>query len=179
MTTHIPLHKASELTNFVARSIDPTTPWADRVGDLRDRASPMPDPGRAQARDRRRQWVRDRWRSRAPCTLRPHHRQSRARFRQTGPRAGSFDAGFGTAYLARLVGQMQAREIRYLCRQYSAEQAYEWGLVNAVVEPGRVAPSYPEHWFQSEFDRLLIRTRNVAGGVAGSGPAIQGRLGNA
>jgi len=54
-------------------------------------------------------------------------------FGQVGPRMGSFDAGFGSGYLARLVGQKKAREIWYLCRQYSAREALEMGLVNAVV----------------------------------------------
>jgi naphthoate synthase len=54
-------------------------------------------------------------------------------FGQTGPRVGSFDAGFGSAYLARIVGQKKAREIWFLCRQYSAKEALEMGLVNAVV----------------------------------------------
>ena len=56
-----------------------------------------------------------------------------ARFGQTGPRVGSFDAGFGAAYLARVVGQKKAREIWYLCRQYDAHSAEAMGLVNAVV----------------------------------------------
>ena len=63
---------------------------------------------------------------------------SNARFGQSGPRVGSFDAGFGSAYLARIVGEKRAREIWYLCRQYTAEQALSWGLVNAVVEPDRL-----------------------------------------
>ncbi len=54
-------------------------------------------------------------------------------FGQTGPKVGSFDGGFGASYLARLVGQKRAREIWYLCRQYSATEAYEMGLVNKVV----------------------------------------------
>lgn len=54
-------------------------------------------------------------------------------FGQTGPRVGSFDAGFGASYLARIVGQKKAREIWYLCRQYSAKEALEMGLVNKVV----------------------------------------------
>ncbi len=54
-------------------------------------------------------------------------------FGQTGPRVGSFDAGYGVGLLARTVGQKRAREIWYLCRQYSARQALEMGLVNAVV----------------------------------------------
>jgi len=56
-----------------------------------------------------------------------------ARFGQAGPRVGSFDAGFGTAYLARIVGEKRAREIWFLCRQYSADDAERWGLVNRVV----------------------------------------------
>lgn len=54
-------------------------------------------------------------------------------FGQTGPKVGSFDGGFGASYLARIVGQKKAREIWYLCRQYSAEEAQEMGLVNKVV----------------------------------------------
>ena len=61
-----------------------------------------------------------------------------ARFGQAGPRVGSFDAGFGSAYLARVVGEKKAREIWYLCRQYSAEQAERMGLVNAVVPAERL-----------------------------------------
>ncbi len=56
-----------------------------------------------------------------------------ARFGQVGPKVGSFDGGLGSSYLARIVGQKKAREIWYLCRQYSAEQALEMGLINAVV----------------------------------------------
>jgi naphthoate synthase len=56
-----------------------------------------------------------------------------ARFGQTGPRVGSFDAGFGSSYMARIVGQKKAREIWFLCRQYDAAQALDMGLVNAVV----------------------------------------------
>src|SRR5436309_7350799 len=54
-------------------------------------------------------------------------------FGQTGPRVGSFDAGFGTGYLARVVGEKRAREIWFLCRRYDAETAERWGLVNRVV----------------------------------------------
>lgn len=54
-------------------------------------------------------------------------------FGQTGPKVGSFDAGYGAGLLAEMVGQKRAREIWYLCRQYSAEEAYEMGLVNTVV----------------------------------------------
>jgi len=54
-------------------------------------------------------------------------------FGQTGPKVGSFDAGFGAAFLARMVGQKRAREIWYLCRQYNAHEALAMGLVNVVV----------------------------------------------
>ena len=56
-----------------------------------------------------------------------------ARFGQTGPKVGSFDGGFGSSYLARIVGQKKAREIWFLCRQYDALQALDMGLVNTVV----------------------------------------------
>ena len=56
-----------------------------------------------------------------------------ARFGQTGPKVGSFDGGFGSSYLARIVGQKKAREIWFLCRQYDAQQALDMGLVNTVV----------------------------------------------
>ncbi len=56
-----------------------------------------------------------------------------ARFGQAGPRVGSFDAGFGSAYLARILGDKRAREVWYLCRQYDAATMERWGLVNSVV----------------------------------------------
>lgn len=56
-----------------------------------------------------------------------------ARFGQTGPKVGSFDGGFGSGLLARIVGQKKAREIWFLCRQYDAREALEMGLVNTVV----------------------------------------------
>jgi len=56
-----------------------------------------------------------------------------ARFGQTGPMVGSFDAGYGASYLARVVGHKKAREIWYLCRQYGAQEALDMGLVNTVV----------------------------------------------
>ena len=54
-------------------------------------------------------------------------------FGQTGPKVGSFDGGFGAAYMARIVGQKKAREIWFLCRQYSAKDALDMGLINTVV----------------------------------------------
>lgn len=59
-------------------------------------------------------------------------------FGQTGPKVGSFDGGFGSSYMARIVGQKKAREIWFLCRQYNAKQALEMGLVNTVVPYARL-----------------------------------------
>ncbi len=59
-------------------------------------------------------------------------------FGQTGPKVGSFDGGYGAAHMARIVGQKKAREIWFLCRQYSAADALAMGLVNAVVPLDRL-----------------------------------------
>lgn len=59
-------------------------------------------------------------------------------FGQTGPKVGSFDGGYGSTYMARVVGHKKAREIWYLCRQYSAQQALDMGLVNTVVPLDRL-----------------------------------------
>jgi naphthoate synthase len=56
-----------------------------------------------------------------------------ARFGQTGPRVGSFDGGYGSSLLARTIGLKRAKEVWFLCRQYDADQALAWGLVNTVV----------------------------------------------
>jgi len=66
-------------------------------------------------------------------------------FGQVGPRVGSVDPGFGTAYLARVVGEKKAREIWYLCRQYTAAEALAMGLVNAVV-PAAELRAETERW---------------------------------
>lgn len=68
-----------------------------------------------------------------------------ARFGQVGPRVGSFDAGFGSAYLARVVGEKRAREIWFRCRQYDAATAERWGLVNQVV-PGEELRAEVRAW---------------------------------
>jgi naphthoate synthase len=68
-----------------------------------------------------------------------------ARFGQVGPKVGSVDPGFGTAYLARVIGEKKAREMWYLCRQYTAEQALAMGLVNAVV-PAAELRAETERW---------------------------------
>ncbi len=70
-----------------------------------------------------------------------------ARFGQTGPEVGSFDGGFGASLLARQIGQKRAKEVWFMCRQYDAKTALDWGLVNQVVpveqleeEDGRLVP---------------------------------------
>ena len=102
-------------------------------------------------------------------------------FGQTGPRVGSFDGGFGSSYLARIVGQKKAREIWYLCRQYDAKQALEMGLVNAVVPVDRL-DAEGEQW-ASEILRhspLAIRCLKSAFNAELDGQAgIQELAGNA
>jgi len=71
-----------------------------------------------------------------------------ARFGQAGPRVGSFDGGFGSAYLARVVGEKRAREIWFLLDQYSAVDAERWGLVNKVVPGDQLLPAAKE-WGQT------------------------------
>lgn len=73
-------------------------------------------------------------------------------FGQTGPRVGSVDPGFGTAYLARVVGEKKAREIWYLCRQYSAAEALAMGLVNKVV-PAAQLRAEVELWCQELLEK--------------------------
>jgi naphthoate synthase len=65
-----------------------------------------------------------------------------ARFGQTGPKVGSFDGGFGSSYLARIVGQKKAREIWFLCDQYDAKEALDMGLVNKVVPLDKLEETY-------------------------------------
>lgn len=68
-----------------------------------------------------------------------------ARFGQVGPKVGSFDGGLGSSYLARIVGQKRAREIWFLCRQYSAQEALDMGLINTVV-PYEQLPAETLRW---------------------------------
>jgi len=75
-----------------------------------------------------------------------------ARFGQVGPKVGSVDPGFGTAYLAQVVGEKKAREIWYLCRRYTAEQAVEMGLVNMAV-PADELDAEVDRWCAEILDR--------------------------
>ncbi len=85
-------------------------------------------------------------------------------FGQTGPRVGSFDAGFGSSYLARIVGQKKAREIWFLCRQYNAEEALEMGLVNKVVPLDRLEDEVVE-WAETMMQHSPLALRMIEAGL--------------
>lgn len=85
-------------------------------------------------------------------------------FGQTGPRVGSFDAGFGSSYLARVVGQKKAREIWFLCRQYDARQALDMGLVNTVVPPGELENEYVR-WAEEMMQLSPLALRMIKAGL--------------
>lgn len=84
-------------------------------------------------------------------------------FGQTGPKVGSFDAGFGSSYLARVVGQKKAREIWFLCRQYSAVEAERMGLVNKVVPFDRLEDECIE-WAETMIERSPLALRMMKAG---------------
>ena len=84
-------------------------------------------------------------------------------FGQTGPKVGSFDAGFGASYLARIVGQKKAREIWYLCRQYSAVEAERMGLVNKVVPSEKLEDECIE-WAETMMERSPLALRMMKAG---------------
>ena len=85
-------------------------------------------------------------------------------FGQTGPKVGSFDAGFGASYLARIVGQKKAREIWFLCRQYSAKEAEEMGMVNKVVPLERLEDECVE-WAETMMERSPLALRMIKAGL--------------
>ncbi|MBR5734047.1 MAG: 1,4-dihydroxy-2-naphthoyl-CoA synthase [Desulfovibrionaceae bacterium] len=87
-----------------------------------------------------------------------------ARFGQTGPRVGSFDAGFGSSYLARIVGQKKAREIWFLCRQYDAKEALAMGLVNKVVPLDRLEDEMVE-WAETMMVHSPLALRMIKAGL--------------
>lgn len=87
-----------------------------------------------------------------------------ARFGQTGPRVGSFDAGFGSSYLARCVGQKRAREIWFMCRQYTAQEAYEMGMVNKVVPLERLEDEVVE-WAETMMLHSPLALRMIKAGL--------------
>ncbi|WP_414477976.1 1,4-dihydroxy-2-naphthoyl-CoA synthase [Prevotella sp.] len=85
-------------------------------------------------------------------------------FGQTGPKVGSFDAGFGSSYLARIVGQKKAREIWFLCRQYDANEAERMGLVNKVVPLARLEDTCVE-WAETMMERSPLALRMIKAGL--------------
>lgn len=85
-------------------------------------------------------------------------------FGQTGPKVGSFDAGFGASYLARIVGQKKAREIWFLCRQYSAAEAERMGMVNKVVPFERLEDEVVE-WAETMMERSPLALRMIKAGL--------------
>jgi naphthoate synthase len=98
-------------------------------------------------------------------------------FGQTGPRVGSFDGGYGAGLLVRMVGEKRAREIWYLCRQYSAQEAYEMGMVNRVV-PLADLEDETVRWANEILGKspLAIRIMKAAFNAASDGLAGQQQL---
>lgn len=87
-----------------------------------------------------------------------------AKFGQTGPKVGSFDAGFGSSYLARCVGQKKAREIWFLCKQYTAVEAEAMGMVNAVVPLEELEDTTVE-WCKIMLQRSPMALRMIKRGL--------------
>ena len=85
-------------------------------------------------------------------------------FGQTGPKVGSFDAGFGSSYLARIVGQKKAREIWFLCKQYDAHEAERMGLVNKVVPFDQLEDTCVE-WAETMMERSPLALRMIKAGL--------------
>lgn len=85
-------------------------------------------------------------------------------FGQTGPKVGSFDAGFGASYLARIVGQKKAREIWFMCRQYSAAEAERMGMVNKVVPFDQLEDTCVE-WAETMMERSPLALRMIKAGL--------------
>lgn len=85
-------------------------------------------------------------------------------FGQTGPKVGSFDAGYGSSYLARIVGQKKAREIWFLCKQYSSQEALDMGLVNKVVPLEKLEDEVVE-WCKIMMERSPMALRMIKAGL--------------
>jgi len=95
-----------------------------------------------------------------------------AMFGQTGPNVGSFDGGYGVSHLVRTIGEKRAREIWYMCRFYSASEAYDWGLVNKVVEINRLEAETVQ-WANTILEKspMSIRLLKSAFNAAADGAA--------
>ncbi|HIB77048.1 MAG TPA: 1,4-dihydroxy-2-naphthoyl-CoA synthase, partial [Flavobacteriales bacterium] len=87
-----------------------------------------------------------------------------AKFGQTGPKVGSFDAGFGSSYLAAQVGQKKAREIWFLCEQYTAKESEEMGMVNKVVPMADLEDTTVE-WCRTIMKRSPMAIRMIKRGL--------------
>ncbi len=87
-----------------------------------------------------------------------------AHFGQTGPKVGSFDAGFGASYLARIVGQKKAREIWFMCRLYTAEEAERMGMVNKVVPFDQLEDEVVS-WAKTMMERSPLALRMIKAGL--------------
>ncbi len=85
-------------------------------------------------------------------------------FGQTGPRVGSFDAGFGSSYMARCIGQKKTREIWFLCRKYSAKEALDMGLVNTVVPLEQLEDTYVQ-WAEEMMQLSPLALRMIKAGL--------------
>src|SRR5487761_2459083 len=96
-----------------------------------------------------------------------------ARFGQTGPRVGSFDGGYGSSLLARTIGLKRAKEVWFLCRQYDAAQALEWGLVNSVV-PLDDLEKETVAWCRQMLSLSPIALRMIKGGLHAAADGLAG-----
>ena len=96
-----------------------------------------------------------------------------ARFGQTGPRVGSFDGGYGSGLLARIVGQKKAREIWFLCEQYDAQQALDMGLVNKVVPLARLEEETVA-WARRMLQHSPLALRMIKGGMNAADDGLAG-----
>jgi naphthoate synthase len=96
-----------------------------------------------------------------------------ARFGQTGPRVGSFDGGYGSGLLARIVGQKKAREIWFLCEQYDAQQALEMGLVNKVVPVDRLEEETVA-WARKMLEHSPLALRMIKAGLNAADDGLAG-----
>jgi naphthoate synthase len=96
-----------------------------------------------------------------------------ARFGQTGPRVGSFDGGYGSGLLARIVGQKKAREIWFLCEQYDAQQALEMGLVNKVV-PLEKLEEETVAWARRMLEHSPLALRMIKAGMNAADDGLAG-----
>ena len=95
-------------------------------------------------------------------------------FGQTGPIVGSFDAGIGASYLADMVGQKKAREIWYLCKQYSAKEAHEMGMVNEIVSSVEELEKLGVEWGKTILEMSPFAIKSMK---ASFNAAIDGQIG--